>query len=155
MSSGFWAAKIRSEMPAPLPPPTVSTVAPGSWWQGTDGDGLQPDEVQQTVPQQYLPAEAQSTTHTERCPRCGSADYAEFAMDVSMGGTIPPQLGAVTKRCFECRYPAYNPSGDVIRGKGITPSSSDMAYRNVRQSGDPRNGSWGGAATFDSATKIL
>jgi hypothetical protein len=146
----FWSDKIRAEMPVP-PPVQSLAVAPGAWWRDEETPPHQPP----TVAQDYVPAEAESLRHTERCPRCGSAEYAEFAMDASVGGTIPPMLGATTKRCFECRYPAYNPSGEIIRSKGITVAATDADYHSVRQLGNPRRGSWQGSATFDSATKIL
>ena len=95
---------------------------------------------------QYLPPSSQSIEH---CPRCGSESYAELNVDLSYGGRLPQG-----KQCFECRYPFWNASGEVVRG--ARPSvQADTVSLKVRQMGNPRAGSWKGAATYDAAPLVV
>lgn len=158
----FWADKIAQQGPG-LPQPGVVTYArsaPGRWWQaGTEHEqpvqlpgGARPEP--QVPVRDYAPQEAQSIGHVDRCPRCGSRDYAEFAPDLSMGGRAMPGIHSI-KQCFECRYPGVDASGDVIKTRGGGAVNAEtVATMKVRQQGNPRVGSWGGAHTFDNAPNI-
>jgi hypothetical protein len=135
------------------PQPVARPPAHGPWYQPQPVQ--QPRQYQRPQlpqrPAEYAPATAQSITETDRCPRCGSANYASVIPDASMGGPS----GKVA-RCFDCRYPGIDASGDIIRGGLISASNvQSTTTHKVRAVGNPRIGSWGGSATWDSAPLVV
>jgi hypothetical protein len=155
----FWAEKLAEARPQQAPAPQ----APASWWQtGTnrtlparpqDAPG-RPD----TPPGHgYAPETSQRLeAASERCPRCNSDDYLAVALDPSYGGrTGIAQTGfnmSAAKRCFNCRYPGVDPSGNVLR-KGAAIQGSKVQTKRVRQAGGGLDGSWTDAS-WDSAPLI-
>jgi len=131
----WWADKLRAEVPEP-PAPRYDNIAPGAWWQQTTRAA--------TRPRPERPNTQHDTPAPDACPRCGGDNYAQFTLDPSFGGQ-----GGNYKRCFDCRYPMFDASGDIVHGmRGGQPGKV------TRQVGGGRAGSWQGAATFDNAVRI-
>ena len=146
MNDNWWVEKIRSEMPQAPPPPRYENIAPGAWWQG--------QEQQQQASR--LPPAAHQTPplvpDTESCPHCGGDNYIEMTIDAQFGGH-----GGQVKRCFDCRYPQFDASGDVYTSKGMNRRQANLAGAKTnftRQTAGSAQGSWQGDATFDAAVKI-
>lgn len=156
----FWGEKIQQQLPPqPAQPPAPErAVAPGAWWQ----QGEPVPARQQAVPFQqaahaYAPAEAEVVGSVERCPRCGSEDYATIVVDTSSGGATPllAQSGGRVKQCFTCRYPAVNATGSMVsKGSSAVIPSGKVSSLRVRQAGDPGQGSWGDNS-WDNAVLIV
>jgi hypothetical protein len=121
----------------------------------------QPHWLQPQVPQappdprlngyQPLPQQRPGPAPDDLCPRCGSSNYAEVALDTSMGGRM---VGGPQKRCFDCRYPNFNASGDVIRtaGRRYDPNAQTMQVRQGPVSqGNQQSSGWTG---MDNAVNI-
>lgn len=147
----WWAEKIAgSRPPAPRAPQSQT-----AWWQPprmpSSGLSEPPGAPASPSPSDYAPdASGYVQAALERCPRCGSDEYVEILVDATYGGR-----GGKTKRCFECRYPGIDPSGEVIRGRGgVRAKGTKLEHRNVRQAGDASAGSWAGQATWDAAQVI-
>ena len=68
-------------------------------------------------------------------------------MDLSFGGRLPSG-----EQCFDCRYPFYNASGDMVPRGAVL---SDAKQLGVKQRGNPKVGSWQGQATFDAAPLVV
>lgn len=145
---GFWTNYVRSldDQQPRQAPPAEAAVAPGAWWQQ---GGQRPVQRAQPQPQYQQPV----AVAEETCPRCGSEDYGEFQLDVSYGGTVPPGVGALRKQCFDCRYPMFNATGDLIRGKGAITKGTQMQSKRVRQIANGEVGSWDGS-NFERAINI-
>lgn len=127
-------------MAPPPQAPAPKAVAPGAWWQR----GTQHEQPAGTIAQQpahdptgYHPAQAQGQDSISQCPRCGSGNYAHMPVDLSMGGSsagaLLAQSGGKVKRCFDCRYPNLNASGDVVRGAKGAVHTTDARALKVRQ----------------------
>jgi hypothetical protein len=147
---GFWdnlARDVQAQRGQQQAPSQEQQVAPGAWWQQS---AVQP-QPRAPLPQYQQPPPPQQ--QVDLCPRCSSDNYGEFQMDVSYGGTVPPQVGAVRKQCFDCRYPMYNATGDLITGRGIQ-AGTKLQAKNVRQLGDPRQGSTTIDSLFDNAMHV-
>jgi hypothetical protein len=155
----FWSEKIAEARPQqPVAQPT-----PASWWQA--GQPQQPQQAPQDAAGRpvgqpsanYTPPTSQRLTAAdEACPRCGSDDYLAVALDPSYGGrTGIAQTGfnmSNAKRCFNCRYPGIDPSGNVLR-KGAAIQGSKVETKKVRQAGGGLDGSWSDAS-WDNAPVI-
>lgn len=98
------------------------------------------------MPLQSGPQPAQSTPPEDLCPRCGGDNYVEMRPSAEFGGGMT----AMTKRCFDCRYPMFDASGEIIRGVGV----AGQQRRDTRQLGGGKAGSWQGAATWDNAVLV-
>jgi hypothetical protein len=142
-SSAWWARKMeamRAANPA-LPPAPPAASGNRAWWKQSayqrEETPPQPMGVPGNQPQQ------------ETCPRCGGSNYAAVNLDTSMGGRF---MVGDTKRCFDCRYPMFNASGDLVHsGGGVRYGSQTAAQKlNVRQV-DGGRGEWNG---FDAAPNI-
>jgi hypothetical protein len=106
MSSSWWAEKIRAEMPQAPPPPRYENIAPGAWWQQTRQEHpTLPEQPQAIISPNHAPADL--------CPRCGGENYVQISVDPSFGGQ-----GGSMLRCFDCRYPMFDASGDIISSPG-------------------------------------
>jgi hypothetical protein len=155
----FWSEKVaEAKGHQPAPP-----RAPASWWQtGTNPTASArpqdaPGRPDPASGYEYSPGTSERLeAATERCPRCGSDDYLAVALDPSYGGrTGIAQTGfnmSQAKRCFNCRYPGVDPSGNVMR-KGAAIQGSDVQTKHVRQAGGGLDGSWSDAS-WDSAPLI-
>lgn len=104
--SSFWERKLAQQQGTPAPAPAPQPQAPqpasnGPWWRSTPTG---PAQVQ-TVPQE--PSQGQPETdmvktlqaqqkqdQMDRCPGCGSGNYA-----------APPGSRTYGARCFDCGYP--------------------------------------------------
>jgi hypothetical protein len=151
---GFWSDKIAERTPAqPARPQT-----PASWWQGTTNET--PPQRPQDAPGQpqpqsghnYAPPTSQRLdAGDEACPRCGSDDYLAVTLDPTYGGrTGMAQTGfnmSNAKRCFNCRYPGVDPSGNVMRKGAVIPNQGKgVVHKEVRQSGGGLDGIWSDAS---------
>ena len=156
----FWADKMAERRPQrPAQPQT-----PASWWQqGQPQKAPAPPPASPGAPARtqaydYLPPTSERLEAAEeRCPRCGSEDYLEVEMDVSYGGRAGlAQTGfnmSKNRRCFSCRYPNFNPSGEVVRGKTLPTKGTKVDRRKVRQAGGGLDGIWG-EGSWDNAPLI-
>lgn len=173
--SGFWEDKIQETAPPPAPARPRNAVAPGAWWQqGTQHEQppqavAQPQQYQQAgqpvqQPQtgEYAPDTAESVSATDNCPRCGSAEYAAVQVDLSFGGAsyggaaLLAETGGKIKKCFDCRYPQINASGEIVKGKGISAVKADKTTSlRVRQGAGAKDGSTTLGTLFDNAPLIV
>jgi hypothetical protein len=169
----FWADKIAESAPPPPPPQPRNAVAPGAWWQ----QGTQHEQPAQAVAQQqyqpagqpvqqaqeyvYAPDTAAHLEATDNCPRCGSEEYAAVPVDLSFGGAsyggaaLLAETAGKLKKCFDCRYPQINATGDIIKGKGIASKPENMTNLRVRQGAGARQGSTTSATLFDNAVLVV
>lgn len=175
--SGFWEDKIQESAPPPAPAQPRNAVAPGAWWQqGTQHEQPPAQQYQQAQQPQHQPAgqpaqpqtgayapdTAESVTATDNCPRCGSAEYAAVQVDLSFGGAsyggaaLLAETGGKIKKCFDCRYPQMNASGEIVKGKGISAVKADKTTNlRVRQGAGAKDGSTTLGTLFDNAPLIV
>jgi hypothetical protein len=157
--ASFWAEKVAEARGQQQPVPRT----PASWWQ-TGTNQTAPARPQEApgrpaapVGYAYSPETSERLeAATEACPRCGSDDYLAVALDPSYGGrTGIAQTGfnmSQAKRCFNCRYPGVDPSGNIMR-KGAAIQGSKVQTKKVRQSGGGLDGIWTDAS-WDNAPLI-
>lgn len=158
----FWGdvvAEVRSAQ-QPAAPRT-----PASWWQsGVTPTAPQqpqnaPGQPQSPASYSYAPGTSQRLEAADEvCPRCGSDDYLEVSLDPTYGGrTGIAQTGfnmGNAKRCFNCRYPGVDSSGNVMRKGAVIPSKGEQVkHMKVRQSGGGLDGTWSDAS-WDNAPLI-
>jgi hypothetical protein len=174
--SGFWEEKIQQVTPPPAPAQPRNTVAPGAWWQqGTEHvqapQAVAPQQQYQQagVPAQpgqaqyeYAPELAESIAATDRCPRCGSDEYAAVPVDLSFGGAsyggaaLLAETQGKLKKCFDCRYPQMDASGEIVKGKGISAVQAEKTTSlRVRQGAAAKQGSTTLGTLFDNAPLIV
>lgn len=160
---GFWDNKIREIAPPPPPPQqhVEQTVAPGAWWQQRT-----PQQQPQQTPAGYVPRQQQAQYHPpqaqrgddETCPRCGSEDYTDFTVETEAGCQPPPPGMAKRKQCFDCRYPLFNASGDMLSSAGAKALAGSGKIKTIRTIDSKRSGFIPQgrplAMTMDSAVNI-
>lgn len=94
----FWARKLAQQQP-PAPPQQSAPASSRAWWDTSapvTPQGPTQAQYQQEAPPQ---TKAASARVTDRCPSCGSKDYAPIGRGVGPGG------GFQAWRCFDCGYP--------------------------------------------------
>jgi predicted nucleic-acid-binding Zn-ribbon protein len=157
---GFWSDRVAEVQRQQVPP---APRTPASWWQG---EGTQtapqppqnaPGQPQPQLRHDYSPDTSQRLDAAdEACPRCGSDDYLSVSLDPSYGGrTGIAQTGfnmSNAKRCFNCRYPGPDASGNIMR-KGAVAPTKGVKRQEVRQAGGGLDGTWSDAS-WDSAPLI-
>jgi hypothetical protein len=152
----FWADKISQLRPPP--PPQVQQpqpVAPKRAWWGTIPSQQQPQNpVALASVAGYAPLEATVTqADIETCPRCGSDDYASLNPLPNAGGQ---PLGGRTKQCFDCRYPAPDATGDLVKTgfggnvKDVQTLAPKFASGPRQMAANPRIGSWALVSTGEA-----
>lgn len=151
----FWTDKLNELRP----PQAHRAPAQASWWQQglpqtpPGSRQIDPGRAQPTEPGDYAPGtSARLEAAPDSCPRCGSDDYVEVPIDLTYGGRAGLAETGINlsknKRCFSCRYPNANPSGEVVRGK--LPAQAKVQTRHVRQAGGGLDGTWSDASWDDA-----
>lgn len=93
---------------APQAPQPQAPASSRPWWDQSAPVTPRPPADYQPVPQEQ-PTQAPSARVQDRCPECGSKDYAPIGKGVGPGGTFQAW------RCFDCGYPVDNST----RGMGM------------------------------------
>jgi predicted RNA-binding Zn-ribbon protein involved in translation (DUF1610 family) len=115
--SDFWSRKLGVQQQPAAQPQQSAPASSRPWWDQSAVVMPQGPHIQQPAAQGFSPehdfSKAKSARMDDRCPECGSNNYAPIA-------TAKTRRGAMeTWRCFDCGYPVVQEfSGMASVGQG-------------------------------------